>query len=96
MPTVKGIMYGMIVLVVGLSLVGTVWDTIYASGTGALRCYATNGSVMAGKDCHGQDCRAASCCIRCLNGTTETLLKLVPLIYVGAVLIGGLLLAKYG
>jgi len=68
MPNVKGIMMGMIVIVVGLSLVGTIWNAIYD----------TSGALSTG-----------------VNGTTETLLKLVPLIYVGAVIIGGVLLAKY-
>ena len=31
-----------------------------------------------------------------INGTAMTLLKLVPVVYVGAVIIGGILLATYG
>ena len=60
-------MFGLILIVIGLSLTPTVWTTAY--------------DAVEDND---------------INGTTKTLVLLVPLIYVGAVLIGSVLLAKYG
>lgn len=67
MVSVKGVMMGVILVVIGLALTPTIWTTTYD---------AIEDSGV--------------------NGSTRTLLELVPLIYVGAVLIGSVLLARYG
>jgi len=93
MPSARGLIFGIILIVLGLSIVPTVWNGVYGTD-GVLACQENNASYLA-TDCLGNAC-GSTCCFRCVNGTSRTILQLVPLIYVGAVLIGGIMMAKYG
>jgi len=68
--TTKSIITGMVIIIIGLSLTGTVWDQVYGSD-GVL---ATSG----------------------VNGTTETFLKLIPMLWVILVIVVGALVSRYG
>ena len=65
--SIRGIIMTVIGIVIAITLVPTIWTSIY-----------TDAIAVAG-----------------VNGTTETLLKLVPLVFVGAVVIGGVVLSVY-
>lgn len=79
--------------VIAVVLIPTLWDAVWVD---TLYCLAWNDSEAdTGTDCHGNalDGTDAKHCMRCINGSSETLLKLVPLIFVGAIVIGGILLS---
>ena len=92
-PSMKGAIMGVILIVISIVTLPVVWDTIHDSGSGALRCFEHNSSAMAGTDCEGNTCTASSCCVSCINGTAKSLLSLVPFIYVGIFIIAGAVLA---
>lgn len=84
-----------IVTVIAVILVPTVWDAVKVD---ALACLEVNTSISTatGRDCYGtvQTGAVNPFCVRCVNGTTETLLNLAPLIFVGVVLFGAVLLGS--
>lgn len=64
-----------------------IWDSIY---TDALGCFAYNTSA-ADLSCYtGLTGSGASFCTSCMIGTSRTLLQLIPFIYVGAIIIGAI------
>lgn len=67
---IRSIVITVIAIVIAVSLVPTVWDSIYSG-----EMVNTTGTLKG------------------VNGTTWTLIKLVPLIFVGAIVIGGVALA---
>jgi len=89
----KSIISGMVIIIIGLSLTGTVWDQVYGDD-GVLACRGYNSS-HAVNDCQGNTC-GSTCCINCVNGTSETFLKLVPMLWVILVLVVGALVGKFG
>lgn len=81
-------------VVTAVILVPTVWDAVWTEAGG--HCFATNTSACpsGGKDCKEVACIAKNpYCVSCINGTTWTILQLVPLIFVAMVIIVGILLA---
>lgn len=68
MPNIRSALMGVILIVIGVTLVPTIFDAVWSDAV----------STDAGLT---------------VNGTAWSLLTLVPMIFVGAVVIGGIVLA---
>jgi len=93
MVGIKAIFSVAILTLVVITMMPTVWDAIWADD---MECLATNTTkVTGGKDCRGNTITVTDSapCVSCVNGTSWTLLKLIPLVFVGAIVFGGVLLA---
>jgi len=86
-------------VVVAVVLVPTIWesvwtDTIECDTWNATTCHGVAGTGVVTNDCYGNACTNESdYCVYCVNGTTKTLLQLVPMLFVALLIIVGVLLS---
>jgi len=101
MLSTKSIVILVLTIVVAVALVPTVWDATWVDVGGYCKTYNTSnytklvnifGSV---KDCRGTAITdaAETFCQNCVNGTSWTILKLTPMLFVALLIIVGILLA---
>jgi len=83
-----------IMVVIAVTLVPTLWETVYDDmlniQTGCLRFNTSPGDV----NCLGNSgmLTTSAYCEVCVNGTSRTLIQLVPFIFVGVTILGGVVL----
>ena len=89
---IKTIIMLVIGAVIAVVLVPSVWDAVYTDARSCIKWNTTDQS--AGKDAWGASCSGrATCCMVGINGTSWTILTLVPMLFVALVVIAGVLLA---
>jgi hypothetical protein len=80
-----------VTVIIAISLTPTIFSAIW---TDAFACQSYNTSKTDIDVYTGSTCALLSCCTVAMTGTAKTLMQLVPFIYVGAVIIAGIIVAK--
>jgi len=90
----KSVIPIVVLIVLGIVLVPTIWSVIYDD---VLICHRYNES-KTDNDCATNTAHTgttpAQFCSDCVSGTAKTLLQLIPFIFVGSTVIGGIVMYK--
>jgi len=85
MVGLKSIISLVITIVIAIVLIPAIWDAIWTESLGCREWNSSPSQCSASVE--------ATCCLnKEVNSSTETLLKLVPLVFVGAIIIAAVVL----
>jgi hypothetical protein len=94
MLNLKGLIMLTILIVLSIMMVPIMWSSIYDTTSGVLACQQYNTTKTDIDVDTGVTCAKASCCTVRVNGVTSTLMQLVPFIFVGLFVLGGIVVGK--